>query len=313
MLEPRADARHRDRHRPPARPSSSPARSTSRSSEAAAEHGLWYPPDPSSFEICSIGGNIATNAGGLCCVKYGVTTDYVLGLEVVLADGTARAARRPADQGHRRALAGQALRRQRGHARRRHRATLRLVPAQAAPATLVATFDDVADAARVVVAIGCAPAGLDDGAHGPGLDQRGRGPPADGARPRRRRHAARPVRRPGRGSRRGDRRHGGAVLRGRCARVLLDDGPRRGRALRRRPARGHLRHRARGAILLEDVGVPVPRLPDLLRGSPRSRAARDVEIPVVATPATATPTRSSSTARRPRCEAPCEHKHSRRS
>src|SRR5246127_3114827 len=57
--------------------------------KAAAEHGLWYPPDPSSFEICSIGGNIATNAGGLCCVKYGVTTDYVLGLQVVLADGTA--------------------------------------------------------------------------------------------------------------------------------------------------------------------------------------------------------------------------------
>src|SRR6202161_69541 len=57
--------------------------------KAVAEYGLWYPPDPSSFEICSIGGNIATNAGGLCCVKYGVTTDYVLGLEVVLGDGTA--------------------------------------------------------------------------------------------------------------------------------------------------------------------------------------------------------------------------------
>src|ERR1700741_380025 len=56
--------------------------------KAAAAHGLWYPPDPSSFEICSIGGNMATNAGGLCCVKYGVTTDYVLGLEVVLADGS---------------------------------------------------------------------------------------------------------------------------------------------------------------------------------------------------------------------------------
>jgi glycolate oxidase len=54
---------------------------------AAQSHGLWYPPDPSSFEICSIGGNVATNAGGLCCVKYGVTTDYVLGMEVVLADG----------------------------------------------------------------------------------------------------------------------------------------------------------------------------------------------------------------------------------
>lgn len=56
---------------------------------AAAEHGLWYPPDPASFDICTIGGNIATNAGGLCCVKYGVTVDYVLGLEVVLADGRA--------------------------------------------------------------------------------------------------------------------------------------------------------------------------------------------------------------------------------
>src|ERR1700677_2296713 len=55
---------------------------------AVGEYGLWYPPDPSSYEICSIGGNIATNAGGLCCVKYGVTADYVLGLDVVLADGT---------------------------------------------------------------------------------------------------------------------------------------------------------------------------------------------------------------------------------
>src|SRR4029079_18996440 len=56
---------------------------------AAAEHDHWYPPDPSSYEICSIGGNIATNAGGLCCGKYGVPTDYVLGLTVVLPDGTA--------------------------------------------------------------------------------------------------------------------------------------------------------------------------------------------------------------------------------
>ena len=56
---------------------------------AAAEHGLWYPPDPASFQFCSIGGNVATNAGGLCCVKYGVTTDYVLGMTVVLADGRA--------------------------------------------------------------------------------------------------------------------------------------------------------------------------------------------------------------------------------
>ena len=54
---------------------------------AAAAHGLMYPPDPSSYEISTIGGNLATNAGGLRCVKYGVTRDAVLGLEVVLADG----------------------------------------------------------------------------------------------------------------------------------------------------------------------------------------------------------------------------------
>ncbi|MBB1246456.1 FAD-binding protein [Streptomyces durbertensis] len=56
-------------------------------SRAVAEHGLCYPPDPSSWEQCTIGGNIGTASGGLCCVKYGVTAEYVLGLEVVLADG----------------------------------------------------------------------------------------------------------------------------------------------------------------------------------------------------------------------------------
>ncbi len=57
-------------------------------SEAAAADGLWYPPDPASRDYCTIGGNVATNAGGMCCVKYGVTRDYVLALEVVLADGS---------------------------------------------------------------------------------------------------------------------------------------------------------------------------------------------------------------------------------
>ena len=50
--------------------------------------GLFYPPDPASRADCSLGGNIATNAGGPRCLKYGVTRDYVLGLEVVLADGS---------------------------------------------------------------------------------------------------------------------------------------------------------------------------------------------------------------------------------
>ena len=51
---------------------------------AVAEHGLWYPPDPASVSISTIGGNVATNAGGLCCLKYGVTRDYVLGLRAVV-------------------------------------------------------------------------------------------------------------------------------------------------------------------------------------------------------------------------------------
>jgi glycolate oxidase len=55
--------------------------------DAAEAKGLFYPPDPASRADCSIGGNIATNAGGPRCLKYGVTRDYVLGLEVVLADG----------------------------------------------------------------------------------------------------------------------------------------------------------------------------------------------------------------------------------
>jgi glycolate oxidase len=54
---------------------------------AVADHGLWYAPDPASRDFSTIGGNLATNAGGLCCVKYGVTRDSTLGLEVVLADG----------------------------------------------------------------------------------------------------------------------------------------------------------------------------------------------------------------------------------
>jgi glycolate oxidase len=54
---------------------------------AARERGLFYPPDPASLKECSLGGNIATNAGGPRCLKYGVTRNYILGLEVVLANG----------------------------------------------------------------------------------------------------------------------------------------------------------------------------------------------------------------------------------
>lgn len=56
--------------------------------DAVERLGLYYPPDPASRADCTIGGNIATNAGGPRCLKYGVTRDYVLGLEVALADGS---------------------------------------------------------------------------------------------------------------------------------------------------------------------------------------------------------------------------------
>ena len=55
--------------------------------QEAAKHGLFYPPDPGSQKISTIGGNVAENSGGLRGLKYGVTRDYVMGLRVVLADG----------------------------------------------------------------------------------------------------------------------------------------------------------------------------------------------------------------------------------
>jgi glycolate oxidase len=120
---------------------------------AASEHGLWYPPDPSSFEICSIGGNLATNAGGLCCVKYGVTTDYVLGMEVVLADGSAvRLGRRTIKD-----VAGYDLKRlfvgSEGTLGIITEATLRLRPAAPAATTMVATFPSLIAAGRAVTRI----------------------------------------------------------------------------------------------------------------------------------------------------------------
>ncbi|WP_109529236.1 MULTISPECIES: FAD-linked oxidase C-terminal domain-containing protein [Nocardia] len=120
---------------------------------AVAEHGLWYPPDPSSFEICSIGGNAATNAGGLCCVKYGVTTDYVLGMEVVLADGTAVRLGGPRLKDS----AGLSLTKlfvgSEGTLGVITELTLRLLPAQPRQSTVVATFASLTAATEAILAI----------------------------------------------------------------------------------------------------------------------------------------------------------------
>ncbi|NLA64732.1 MAG: FAD-binding protein [Leucobacter sp.] len=120
---------------------------------AAAEHGLWYPPDPSSFEFCSIGGNVATNAGGLCCVKYGVTTDYVLGMTVVIADGRTVTLGGPRIKD----VAGLSLTKlfvgSEGTLGIITEVQLRLLPVQRQPTTLVATFATLKNATDTVLAI----------------------------------------------------------------------------------------------------------------------------------------------------------------
>jgi glycolate oxidase subunit GlcD len=118
--------------------------------DAVAGSGLFYPPDPSSYDWCTIGGNLATNSGGLCCVKYGVTTDYVLGLEVVLADGRVLRTGRRTVKG----VAGYDLTRlfvgSEGTLGVITEATLALRPAPQRPVTLAATFATTAQTGQVV-------------------------------------------------------------------------------------------------------------------------------------------------------------------
>ncbi|MCJ7859714.1 FAD-binding oxidoreductase [Corynebacterium kalidii] len=126
--------------------------------------GLAYPPDPGSMAISSVGGNIATNAGGMCCVKYGVTREYVRELTVVLADGTVTRL------GHRtvKGVAGLDLvslfTGSEGTLGVIVEATLKVVPLGPDPLTALATFPTVADAVRTVssyMATGASPSMLE--------------------------------------------------------------------------------------------------------------------------------------------------------
>ena len=249
---------------------------------AAAEHGLWYPPDPSSYEICSIGGNVATNAGGLCCVKYGVTTDYVLGLDVVLADGTlvTLGGKRIKD------VAGLSLVKlfvgSEGTLGIVTRAILRLVPAQPPRSTLVASFATVKAAAEAVVAIGrtLRPSMLElmdqtsvnavEDYRPMGLDRTTAALLiAQSDAPAMSRNAEVEEMRT-------------ACLAAGAVEVFATDDPDEGELFVAARRAAFPAIDARGSLLLEDVGAPVPLLPDLLQAIAEVAAAYDVEIPVVA-------------------------------
>ena len=249
---------------------------------AAAEHGLWYPPDPSSYEFCSIGGNVATNAGGLCCVKYGVTADYVLGMKVVLADG------KQVQLGGTQIkdVAGLNLTQlfigSEGTLGVITEITLRLVPAPRPATTLVATFSTLEDSINAVLAITSSmrPSMLEFMDHytinavedltGMGLERDAAAmlviqtdEPAE--------HAAHEI----------------ARIETLCQRhhatdVFSTSDAEEAEAIiaARRMAIPAVERN--GTLLLEDVGVPLPRLGDLVAGIEEISQARRVPIAVIA-------------------------------
>jgi glycolate oxidase len=123
---------------------------------AVASYGLWYPPDPASAPWSTIGGNVATNAGGICCVKYGVTRDYVLGLEVVTGTGElVRLGRQTAKSVAGYDLAGLIVGAE-GTLGIVTEITLRLRPLPPAPRTIVGYFSSLSDAGDAVHAVATA-------------------------------------------------------------------------------------------------------------------------------------------------------------
>ncbi|BCQ08204.1 oxidoreductase [Mycobacterium heckeshornense] len=250
--------------------------------KAVAGYGLWYPPDPSSYEICSIGGNIATNAGGLCCIKYGVTTDYVLGVQVVLADGTAVRLGGPRLKD----VAGLSLTKlfvgSEGTLGVITEVTLRLVPPQQPSCTVVANFSSVQAAAEAVLAVTARirPAmlefmdsvainavedklrmGLDRGAAAMLLacsDERGRAGSEDAEL------------------------MAGVFAEYGATEVFSTDDPEEGEAFVAARRFAIPAVEAKGPLLLEDVGVPLPALADLVTGVTRIAAEHQLMISVIA-------------------------------
>lgn len=246
--------------------------------EAAAAEGLWYAPDPASREFSTIGGNVATNAGGLCCVKYGVTRDALLSCEVVLADG--RAVR----VGHRtrKGVAGYDLAGlvcgSEGTLGVITEVTVRLLPAPPRASTLAATFSSLVDAGEAVAAIvrrvrpsmlelldrttllavqELEPLGYEDDVHAVLFARSDAGPDA------------------------GPREialigelcdAAGATL------TVASDDPGEGRMITVARQLAYPALERKGSTLLDDVAVPLPRIPALLAGVERIAADHGVLV-----------------------------------
>jgi glycolate oxidase len=246
---------------------------------AVAAEGLAYPPDPASYETCSIGGNLGTNAGGLCCVKYGQTREWVLGLEVVLADGrVVRTGGKNVKD-----TAGYSLTHlfigSQGTLGIITEATLRLRPQPGARSTLIAFFDTLDAAGHAVAAMtreGLVPVTLElldhetilavDDVHHLGLDRAA--------------NAMLLVESDAPGAAAGEEIDAaeraiiaaGATSTVRAADATEADWLRQARRLALRALE------TQGVVRMEDVGVPRSRVPELLRAIERIGAAHGVRI-----------------------------------
>jgi glycolate oxidase len=246
---------------------------------AVAAEGLFYAPDPASYETCTIGGNLGTNAGGLCCVKYGVTRDAVLGLEVVMADGAVlrlggKNVKDVAGYGLIPLLVGS-----QGTLALVTEATLRLRPSPPPRATVLAFFPTLEAAGEAVAGLtsaGLGPVTLElmdrftiravDDVHRLGLDREAAAMllvesdlPGDAADAE---MAAAD----------GVCRAAGATLVIRAADAQEAEWLREGRRLAYRALE------ARGAARMEDVGVPRSRIPEMLRAIEAIAARHETTI-----------------------------------
>ena len=246
---------------------------------AVAERGLFYAPDPASYEMCSIGGNLGTNAGGLCCVKYGQTRNSVLGLEVVLADGSVmRTGGKNVKD-----VAGYALTHlmvgSQGTLGLITEATLRLRPAPPPKATMLAffpTLESAGDAVAGMTAAGIQPVTLElmdrvtiaavDDWHQLGLD----------------REAAAMLLvesdLPGAGAEHDLERAEAACTAAGASSTLRAADAQEADWLRQARRLAYQALERLGTVRMEDIGVPRARVPELLRAIEKAGVAHGVRI-----------------------------------